>query len=285
MFCLGIEEIDESQIHEIGEFNPQIVPEEFGDLDEFKEPKLKKRKKGIKCETKPLDLAEDVEMRESLQVGDGWNGFPTIDSKLLLKLESNSYLKPTEIQAKTLSTSLAGKDVIAAAETGSGKTLAYGIPVVNELMKKERENIGALILVPTRELAKQVVEHLKRVSDLRVVGVYGGLSVQKQKRLIKTVDILVATPGRLGALLELDDIDLSSIKFLVIDEADKMLEPHHFKQMDMILDKANKDRQTLVFSATILPENTLQQIQSNKGKTVNLFTQLLKRVEFRGEIL
>ena len=273
MFCIGIEEIDESQIGEIGEFSPEVEMEDFSNLDDFVEPKTSTKRKKVTTLT--------LETEDSLLTGESeWSTFGMSDS-LIGRLEMNGYVNPTEIQSKTLNTSLSGKDLIAAAETGSGKTLAYGIPVINELMKHDPEGVEALILVPTRELAKQVVEHLRKISELNIVGVYGGISVEKQKRQLKKSQILIATPGRLWDLLEKEDLELSKVKFLVVDEADKMLEPHHFKQLDMILEKVNPDRQTLVFSATILPGANLQQFQPNKGKSMNLFSQLLKRINFR----
>ena len=141
------------------------------------------------------------------------------------------------------------------ARTGSGKTLAFGLPMLQTAAKASPGHPTALVLVPTRELAKQVVEVLAplgKTVGMRVAPFYGGTSLDKQVRnLTRRIEIAVATPGRLIDLLERNELDLDQVRILVIDEADRMADMGFLPQVEWILRKVPSDRQTLLFSATL----------------------------------
>jgi ATP-dependent RNA helicase RhlE len=160
---------------------------------------------------------------------------------------------PFAIQALVLPDALAGVDVLAASPTGSGKTLAFGIPTIERTAEASGQP-AALVLVPTRELASQIVEELQplaRARGLWVAAVYGGTSVQGQAKNARTSDVLVATPGRLNDLLERRLISLDAVRVLVLDEADRMLDMGFRPQVDRIVREVPKNRQTMLFSATL----------------------------------
>ncbi|HEY7257836.1 MAG TPA: DEAD/DEAH box helicase [Gaiellales bacterium] len=160
---------------------------------------------------------------------------------------------PFAIQARVIPDGLAGRDVLAQSPTGSGKTLAFGVPVV-ERVRPEDKVPAALVLVPTRELAVQVAEELEAPAKARgvaVCAVYGGAPLRAQARRAKEATILVATPGRLWDLVERRMIDLSAVQILVLDEADRMLDMGFQPQVDRIVRRLPKARQTLFFSATL----------------------------------
>jgi ATP-dependent RNA helicase RhlE len=177
-----------------------------------------------------------------------------ISKPIALALEALGFTKPTEIQEKTIPLLLAGQDVVASAETGSGKTAAYALPIIERLKCKGKAP-RALVLVPTRELGLQVEEHfgkLSRGTGLRLVTLYGGTGYGKQiHALQRGVDIIVATPGRLMDHLEQKYADISKIEMLVLDEADRMLDMGFLPPVRRIISQIPKDRQTLMFSATI----------------------------------
>lgn len=162
---------------------------------------------------------------------------------------------PFPIQAATIPDALAGKDVSGKAPTGSGKTLAFGLPILAKVSKAAPHHPTAVVLVPTRELAAQVAENLSelaKVQGRRVRAIYGGAGFQPQiDALVKGVDILVATPGRLADLMEQKEVSLEAVEFAVVDEADRMADMGFLPQVRRILDKTNKRRQTLLFSATL----------------------------------
>ncbi len=160
---------------------------------------------------------------------------------------------PFAIQSLVLEDALAGTDVLAASPTGSGKTLAFGLPVVERTPAGDNRP-GALVLVPTRELASQVVEDLRphaAAKGLRIEAVYGGTPLAAQARRAKSAHIVVATPGRLFDLIERRLVDLGSVRVLVLDEADRMLDMGFRPQVDRILRGVPKNRQTMLFSATL----------------------------------
>jgi superfamily II DNA/RNA helicase len=163
--------------------------------------------------------------------------------------------EPFPIQAATIADALAGRDVCGKAKTGSGKTLAFGLPMLQSVGSARPGHPAALVLVPTRELAKQVVDVLKpigKVLGARVAPFYGGTSMEKQiKSLTKHIEIAVATPGRLIDLLEREEIELDAIEILVVDEADRMADMGFLPQVEWILRKVPTARQTLLFSATL----------------------------------
>jgi superfamily II DNA/RNA helicase len=162
---------------------------------------------------------------------------------------------PFAIQEATIVDSLAGRDVCGKARTGSGKTLAFGLPMLQTVAHAKPGHPTALVLVPTRELAKQVVDVLSplgKTVGTRVAAFYGGASLDKQVRnLSKRIEIAVATPGRMIDLLERGELDLDQVGILVIDEADRMADMGFLPQVEWILRKVPNDRQTLLFSATL----------------------------------
>ncbi|HEX6788375.1 MAG TPA: DEAD/DEAH box helicase, partial [Gaiellaceae bacterium] len=160
---------------------------------------------------------------------------------------------PFAVQNLVLPDALAGVDVLAASPTGSGKTLAFGIPVI-ERVTGAHGRPAALILVPTRELASQVVEELEPIAaacKLRIAAVYGGTSVGAQAKRARGAQILVATPGRLHDLIERRLVSLREVRVLVLDEADRMLDMGFKPQVDRVLRDVPENRQTLLFSATL----------------------------------
>jgi ATP-dependent RNA helicase RhlE len=176
-----------------------------------------------------------------------------VSAPVVEALERLGIRSPFAIQALVLPDALAGIDVLAASPTGSGKTLAFGIPLI-ERIAGASAHPGALVLVPTRELASQVVEELQplaKARGLRIAAVYGGTSVTGQARAARGADVLVATPGRLYDLLERKLVSLGSVRVLVLDEADRMLDMGFRPQVDRILAQVPQNRQTLLFSATL----------------------------------
>jgi superfamily II DNA/RNA helicase len=162
---------------------------------------------------------------------------------------------PFPIQAATIPDALAGRDVSGKAPTGSGKTLAFGIPTLVRVSSAASNRPRALVLVPTRELAAQVVKNLRPLAtalNRTVVPVYGGVGFDKQRQALSTsCDILVATPGRLNDLIDQGDVQLEDIEIAIIDEADRMADMGFLPQVRRILDKTPTTRQTLLFSATL----------------------------------
>jgi ATP-dependent RNA helicase RhlE len=165
---------------------------------------------------------------------------------------------PTTIQRKAFSVIMSGRDVCGIAQTGTGKTYAYLLPCLRLLKFSKERSTQMLIIVPTRELVAQVVEEVKKLTTymtLEVVGVYGGVNMKPQKAIVEEgVDIVVATPGRLLDLLYDGSLKTKSIKKLVIDEVDEMLNLGFRTQLNNVLDLLPPKRQNLLFSATITEE-------------------------------
>src|SRR6187551_2439932 len=163
---------------------------------------------------------------------------------------------PFPIQEHCIPLILKGKDVIGQAHTGTGKTAAFSLPIISSL--KSRGPIQALVLVPTRELAMQVSTEIRKFSKyvgIRSLAIYGGQSINIQKdQLRRGVQIIVATPGRLIDHLKQGTIQLEAAKFVVLDEADRMLDMGFIDDIKFILFYVNEDRQTCLFSATMPPE-------------------------------
>jgi len=160
---------------------------------------------------------------------------------------------PFAIQTLVLPDALAGVDILAASPTGSGKTLAFGIPMI-ERTAGAGGHPSALVLAPTRELASQIADDLKPLAasrNLRIAAVYGGTSVSGQTKQARGAQLLVATPGRLHDLIERRLVSLESVRVLVIDEADRMLDMGFRPQVDRILKGIPQNRQTMLFSATL----------------------------------
>ena len=165
-----------------------------------------------------------------------------ITQKLAKKLEVNGILNPTPIQLEAIPIILQGRDVLGLAQTGTGKTAAFGLPLIQNLAKEgsapKSKEVKSLILAPTRELAKQITDALKSFQGdghLKINMVVGGLSINPQKeRLARGSDILVATPGRLIDLLGQGSLTLSKTSYLVLDEADQMLDMGFIKPLEQI---------------------------------------------------
>jgi len=166
------------------------------------------------------------------------------------------YIDPTPIQLRAFPVVLAGKDMIGSAQTGTGKTAAFALPILTLL--KKHGSLRVLVLEPTRELAAQVETAFRdysRFSDIQAGVVYGGVGYGSQREQIKSgIDVLVATPGRLIDFLEQREISLKSVQILVLDEVDRMLDMGFMPQVRKIVEQCPKERQTLFFSATLLPE-------------------------------
>ena len=178
-----------------------------------------------------------------------------VNDSIVKILEEMKIVDPTEIQTKTIPLILKGQDVIAGSATGSGKTLAFATGIISNTIKGK--GLQALVLTPTRELAQQVRDAIKKFSkynDLKVVEVYGGVSISPQMDKLKTADVVVGTPGRILDHLERRTIDLSKVKTLVLDEADRMLDMGFIDDVKKITSQCPKQRQTLLFSATIHSE-------------------------------
>jgi superfamily II DNA/RNA helicase len=159
---------------------------------------------------------------------------------------------PFPIQVATLPDALAGRDLCGKAPTGSGKTIAFGIPMAAGVQRAAPKRPKGLVLTPTRELAVQVANELRRLGDLRVLAVYGGAGIAPQlKALRQGVDIVVACPGRLLDVIDRKACDLRDVSFAVVDEADRMADMGFLPDVRRILDQTNRHRQTLLFSATL----------------------------------
>jgi len=175
-----------------------------------------------------------------------------VSAPIVRALERRGITAPFAVQQLVLPDALAGVDVLAASPTGSGKTLAFGIPLVERVA--DADGPAGLVLVPTRELASQVVEELEPLAaacSLRIAAVYGGTSVRAQAGRAHGARILVATPGRLHDLIERRLVSLRCVRVLVLDEADRMLDMGFKPQVDRILRDVPQNRQTLLFSATL----------------------------------
>jgi ATP-dependent RNA helicase DeaD len=178
-----------------------------------------------------------------------------MNEHLMKAIEELKFEKPTEIQEKAIPLIMQGKDVIARSATGSGKTLVFAAKIVHDCEQKGQ--IQSLILTPTRELAEQINKALTEFSKykyLRIVSVYGGLSINPQIEELKRADVVVGTPGRILDHLDRRTIDLRNVKILVLDEADRMFDMGFVDDVESIIRTCPRQRQTLLFSATIPDE-------------------------------
>ena len=174
---------------------------------------------------------------------------------LLRALADEKFDTPTEIQEKAIPLIVQGKDVIGGAATGSGKTLAFGAGIVQNC--DSRAGIQALVMVPTRELAEQVAKSLERFSKykrLEISAIYGGVSINPQFTELRRADVVVGTPGRILDHLERGSLDLSGVRVLVLDETDRMLDMGFIEDVEEIIKHCSKNRQTMLFSATLPPK-------------------------------
>lgn len=325
--------------------------EEEKNLKNEKGKKKKKKKKGKKTKTieESVAVSNDQDDAEEELVNeaevpaefDAWNEL-RLHPLLMKSIYRLGFKEPTPIQKACIPAAAhQGKDVIGAAETGSGKTLAFGLPIMQRLLEERAKaakmleekgeeaekyapkgHLRALIITPTRELALQVTDHLKEVAkgiNVRVVPIVGGMSTEKQERLLKArPEVIVGTPGRLWELIsggEKHLVELHTLSFFVLDEADRMIENGHFRELQSIIDMLpmtngfsegqsqqtqncvtvsslqRKKRQTLVFSATIalsadfrkkLKHGSLKSKQSVNG--LNSIETLSERAGMRASV-
>ncbi|MDV5168959.1 DEAD/DEAH box helicase [Photobacterium rosenbergii] len=182
-----------------------------------------------------------------------------LNRQLVENVSSLGFEVPTPVQSQAIPEILAGHDVLAGAQTGTGKTAAFGLPLLHRLVEEqsdatEAKQVKALILTPTRELAQQVFDSLSlyaKKTGLKVAVAYGGTSMKVQVKALESgVDILVATPGRLLDHAHVRTVDLRKVKYLVLDEADRMLDMGFIDDIKRILKRMHTERQTAFFSAT-----------------------------------
>ena len=182
-----------------------------------------------------------------------------LPKSLLARVEEMGFSEPTPIQARAIPHALNGRDVMGLAQTGTGKTAAFGLPLVAQMLEYGRKpaagTVRGLVLAPTRELANQITETLRALTDntpLKVGLIVGGVSINPQiSRLARGTDIVVATPGRLIDILDRKALDLGSCDFLVLDEADQMLDLGFIHALRKIAPLLPSERQTMLFSATM----------------------------------
>lgn len=188
-----------------------------------------------------------------------------LDARLLRAVAEGGYKATTPIQAKAIPIVLAGRDVMGSAQTGTGKTAAFTLPLLQRMLRHEnasmspaRHPVRALVLAPTRELADQVAENVRRYAkytQLRSTVVFGGIDMKPQTAQLKAgVEVLIATPGRLLDHIEAKNAVLNQVEYVVLDEADRMLDIGFLPDLQRILSYLPKARQTLLFSATFSPE-------------------------------
>ncbi|MDO9072845.1 MAG: DEAD/DEAH box helicase [Rubrivivax sp.] len=188
-----------------------------------------------------------------------------LDPKLLRAVAESGYMAMTPIQAKAIPLVLDGRDIMGAAQTGTGKTAAFTLPLLQKMLRHEnasmspaRHPVRALVLTPTRELADQVAANVKNYAkhtQLRSAVVFGGIDMKPQTLQLKAgVEVLIATPGRLLDHIEAKSAVLNQVEYVVLDEADRMLDIGFLPDLQRILSYLPKQRQTLLFSATFSPE-------------------------------
>ncbi|EAW06655.1 ATP-dependent RNA helicase MAK5 [Aspergillus clavatus NRRL 1] len=332
-------------VEEVGESDKKV------DLKEAKEANKKDKKKEakqLKKEQKEKGSAiqhdssikagmsfaalQDAEEDDGVDVS-AWDAL-NLSTELLTGISKMKFTSPTAVQAACIPHILDGHDVVGKASTGSGKTLAFGIPILEHYLEKNRDGHGdiigkkdkkdstpiALILSPTRELAHQLAKHIGELVtqapgvNARIALLTGGLSVQKQQRLLAGADIVIGTPGRVWEIMSTGQgliRKMQKIKFLVVDEADRLLSEGHFKEVEEIIGALDRvedgdvldeedeapeeesdprsERQTLVFSATF--HRDLQQKLAGKGKWTGgdimnkkeSMDYLLQKLNFREE--
>ncbi|QIB26830.1 DEAD/DEAH box helicase [Caloranaerobacter azorensis] len=178
-----------------------------------------------------------------------------LSNEILKAIEDMGFEEPSPIQARAIPILMEGKDVIGQAQTGTGKTAAFGIPVL-EMINPENKKLQALILCPTRELAIQVSEELRRLSkyknNIKILPIYGGQPIERQiKALKKGIHIIVGTPGRVMDHMRRNTLNMDNINIAILDEADEMLDMGFRDDIEKILKEIPKERQTVMFSATM----------------------------------
>ncbi|WP_448378575.1 DEAD/DEAH box helicase [Fervidobacterium sp.] len=201
---------------------------------------------------------KNTDITKSVERGSGFEVFG-LSEETLSAIEKKGYTQPTEIQKLVLPVALGtDKDIIAQAQTGTGKTAAFAIPILERIDFKVDKSIKALIVTPTRELALQIYEEIKSLRGnrrLKVATIYGGQSIERQlKDLGKGVDIVVGTPGRLLDHIYRKTLDLSNVNYLVLDEADRMLDMGFLDDVLEIIKQTPETKRTFLFSATMPKE-------------------------------
>jgi ATP-dependent RNA helicase RhlE len=195
-----------------------------------------------------------------------------VSAELAAALGARGIDTPFQIQSRAIPPALAGTDLLAKAPTGSGKTLAFAVPLV-QLMPLDDARPAALVLVPTRELAVQVTEEIESLATARalsVAAVYGGVPIRPQANAARDAHVVVATPGRLQDLIDRRLLALDAVEILVLDEADRMLDMGFKPQVDRIVKRLPRDRQTMFFSATL---------DGEVGELAHAYTQSAARIE------
>jgi ATP-dependent RNA helicase RhlE len=202
---------------------------------------------------------EQVIPETEVELNESGGSFDTLglSEEVLRAVRDAGYLVPTPIQREAIPLILRGRDVIGLAQTGTGKTAAFTLPLVDHLLKGPRRT-RAVVLTPTRELCIQVEQSIRKYAQhapLSVAAVYGGVPLEPQQKALRDgVDVVVATPGRLIDHLERQNVVFDDLEILVLDEADRMLDMGFAPQINRLVIEMPKYRQTLLFSATMLPE-------------------------------
>ena len=213
-----------------------------------------------------------------------------LSDSLLKDLQKKGFEEPTEIQRKIIPAMLTENiDLVGQAQTGTGKTAAFGLPIIEKL-EKNRKDVQAIILVPTRELALQVAEELNSFrgkKKAQIIPVYGGQSIMDQSRKIaKGVEIIVGTPGRILDHMRRGTLQLKTVSYVVLDEADEMLNMGFIDEVDEILKQTNPDRRTLLFSATMpdsimkIAKKHMKEYRVIATKGITLTTDLTDQIYF-----
>jgi superfamily II DNA/RNA helicase len=198
--------------------------------------------------------------------------------ELLEGILSMGYKQPSPVQQLAIPLISDSRDIIACAQTGTGKTAAYLIPVINKILQERDRHMSTLIIAPTRELALQIdqqIEVLSYFTDISSIAVYGGGDgitwEQQKKALLSKTDIITATPGRLIAMLTTEGVKFDQLKYLILDEADRMLDMGFYDDIVRIISHLPEQRQTLLFSATMPPRiRTLAQRILKNPEIVNI---------------
>lgn len=206
-----------------------------------------------------------------------FNDYP-FSAEILKNLENLGFKKPTDIQFKSISPILAGEDLFAVAQTGTGKTAAFAIPLIDKINRTKKNSkssfVCALVLVPTRELANQIAKVFNSISShtkVSATAIIGGKEIENQAASLSGgVDVVVATPGRVFDLVNQKLLKLDFIKYLVLDEADRMLGSAFIKDIEYVKKLIKGDHQTLFFSATLTPEIKKLAFSVIKGNAIHI---------------
>ena len=199
---------------------------------------------------------------------------------LAAALDALNYTTPTPIQQQAIPSVMAGKDLMGIAQTGTGKTAAFALPTLDHIVREDKRppkrGARVLVLAPTRELASQIAvsyrDYGRSIEGLSVTCIFGGVPIHRQiKKLVRGNDVLVATPGRLIDLLDRKDVRLGDVEILVLDEADQMMDMGFIHTLKKIVPLLPSERQTLLFSATMVPKiRQLAQQFLTEPKTVSV---------------